>query len=205
MVKISLGYSLEYGKLRCTKHENNIWTQTSHTPCFMLWRVVCCFVNGILTLSVWPCGCVRTFVYELSHCFHFRKNKINPFDIPEFSVLGCNSWWIVQIWQRALSALKLHFSTNKWFANSSQDCKVSYPFQTWRRACVNFFPAVFCSSKRYGLFLQALYITIDTHGSISAYIVHAFISVMTAKFLSHTLLHHFRKSWVVFFTCFVVV
>lgn len=120
VVKISLGYSLEYGKLRGTKHENNIWTQASHTPCFMLWRVVCCFVNGILTLSVWPCGCVRTFVYELSHCFHFRKkNKINPFDIPEFSVLGCNSWWIVQIWQRALSALKLHFSTNKWFAGRS--------------------------------------------------------------------------------------
>lgn len=68
-------------------------------------------------VAMWLC---QDFCLWAQSLFPFqKKNKINPFDIPEFSVLGCNSWWIVQIWQRALSALKLHFSTNKWFAGRS--------------------------------------------------------------------------------------
>lgn len=73
--------------------------------------------HGVLPAGLWTeqelfaCVCVRAFVYGLGHCFHFRRNKINPFDILALSLLGSNWWWIIQIWQRVLSALKLHFST----------------------------------------------------------------------------------------------
>lgn len=111
--------TLEYGKHRSTKCEKDIWAQTSQLPCFRLWRTAFCFVNGTWSMCMCLCVCVRAVVYELSHCFHFRRNKINPFDIPALSFIGCNSWWILQIWQRVLSALKLRFSTNKIFAGRS--------------------------------------------------------------------------------------
>lgn len=130
---------------------SGIWTQmykcekdtrAHQLPCFRLWRIACYFVNGTWTVCMCLHVCVRAFVCELGHCFHFRRNKINPFDIIALSFLGCNSWWILQIWQRILSALKLHFSTNKLFAGRSlptQDCKGFYTFQTWIKACVGFF------------------------------------------------------------------
>ena len=118
-VKRKLGCSLEYGKFRCTKCGKEIWAQTSQLPRFRLWRTACYFVNGTWTVGLCLCVCVRALVYELGHYFHFRRNKINPSDIPALSLLGCNSWWILQIWQRVLSALKLCFLTNKLFAGRS--------------------------------------------------------------------------------------
>lgn len=154
-VKRQFGCYLQYRKLRCTKCKKDIWAQTSQLPCFGLWKIACYFVNGTWIVCMFLCVCDRAFVYELSHCFHFRRNKINPFDIPALSLLGCISWWIIQIWQRVLSALKLHFSTDKLLAGRCLPTLVgtvkAFALLKPEEKSVWLLPALYCSSKRHGL------------------------------------------------------